>query len=161
MPSTATIHAAVLAALALMSLGAFISHARDKRAARLGRRRTPERRLLAWALLGGWPGAWLAQRLLHHKTRKQPFQRWFRLAGWALGALLASVVGLVCLRAPMPPAQASRAQTPQAQSMSQQPEPTQGANKLLPTPAFIALSRSPLSCDSSQANTPASPWART
>jgi len=29
------------------------------------------------ALLGGWPGAWFAQRRLRHKSRKQPFRAVF------------------------------------------------------------------------------------
>ena len=37
----------------------------------------PERRLLVLGLIGGWPGAILAQRLLRHKTIKPAFRRAF------------------------------------------------------------------------------------
>lgn len=54
---------------------AFAFYARDKAAARAGRRRTPERTLHLLAVVGGWPGAMLAQQRLRHKTLKRPF-RW-------------------------------------------------------------------------------------
>ena len=47
----------------LMSLITFAVYYLDKRAARLGRPRTPEVTLHVLELLGGWPGALLAQRL--------------------------------------------------------------------------------------------------
>ena len=56
------------------SLAAFLAYALDKSAARNGRWRTPESTLHLIALAGGWPGAWAAQRLLRHKSRKQSFQ---------------------------------------------------------------------------------------
>lgn len=55
------------------SLAAFGIYALDKRAARRGRRRTPERTLHTIELLGGWPGAALARRVLRHKTQKRNF----------------------------------------------------------------------------------------
>ncbi|RSZ56169.1 DUF1294 domain-containing protein [Massilia atriviolacea] len=58
---------------ALASLVCFAVYARDKAAARAGRRRTPERTLLLLGLLCGWPGALLAQQWLRHKSSKMPF----------------------------------------------------------------------------------------
>lgn len=73
---------ALLLALSYLGLSVvcFAVYANDKAAARRGGRRTPERTLLALALLGGWPGALLAQRRLRHKTSKAAFQRIFWLA---------------------------------------------------------------------------------
>jgi uncharacterized membrane protein YsdA (DUF1294 family)/cold shock CspA family protein len=65
-------------------------YAVDKSAARRGRRRVPERVLLLLGLLGGWPGALVAQQLLRHKTSKRSFQ----LASWATVALNVLVVTL-------------------------------------------------------------------
>ena len=53
-----------------MSLVAFAAYAVDKRAAKRGAWRTPESTLHALEVLCGWPGAWLAQRLLRHKSVK-------------------------------------------------------------------------------------------
>jgi uncharacterized membrane protein YsdA (DUF1294 family) len=60
-----------------LSLLTLLVYARDKTAARSGAWRTPENTLHTLALLGGWPGAWFAQRRLRHKSRKQPFQAVF------------------------------------------------------------------------------------
>lgn len=70
--------AVVAAAYAVMSLLTFIVYGIDKSAARKGAWRTPEAQLHLLALAGGWPGAFIAQRVFHHKTRKQPFQTIFR-----------------------------------------------------------------------------------
>lgn len=43
--------------------------------------RVPEKRLLTLAVMGGWPAAKLTQRVLHHKTRKQPFATYLNLIG--------------------------------------------------------------------------------
>ncbi len=40
--------------------------------------RLPEESLQMFSLIGGWPGALLAQKHLHHKVHKAPFQREFR-----------------------------------------------------------------------------------
>ena len=68
----------VLVVYAAASLAAFVAYARDKRAAVRGGSRVAERRLHVLELLGGWPGALLAQRLLRHKVRKPRYQVVFR-----------------------------------------------------------------------------------
>lgn len=65
------------AAYLAMSVACFIAYALDKSAARKGERRTPESTLLMLGLIGGWPGAVLAQQWLRHKTVKQPFRQMF------------------------------------------------------------------------------------
>ena len=91
---------------ALVSVIAFLLYGLDKRAATRGGWRTSEARLHLFELLGGWPGALLAQRVFRHKTRKAEFQVVFYLAvaanlgalGWLLcadaGEDLRSTVGL-------------------------------------------------------------------
>ncbi len=63
-----------LAIYAAMSLLTIRAYSRDKRAARLGTWRTPERRLHIFEMLGGWPGALLAQLCYRHKSRKIKYQ---------------------------------------------------------------------------------------
>lgn len=58
----------------------FLLYGWDKTAAEGGHRRTPEATLNTLALLGGWPGAWIAQQAFRHKTRKRSFQVGFWLA---------------------------------------------------------------------------------
>lgn len=77
------------AAYALMSVASFGAYAMDKSAARVRGRRTPESTLLLLGLLGGWPGALLAQRLLRHKTAKASFQASF----WITVALNVGAAG--------------------------------------------------------------------
>ena len=86
----------LVAAVALLVLNAatVVAYAADKRAARLGRRRVPERTLLALGLLGGWPGAQVARHALRHKTRKASFRRAHRAT---VVVNLAAVVALVAL----------------------------------------------------------------
>ncbi|MDF3932346.1 DUF1294 domain-containing protein [Pseudomonas citronellolis] len=63
-----------LLAYPLLSLAAFYAYWRDKRSAEQGAWRTPEQTLHLLELLGGWPGALLAQRVFRHKTRKASYQ---------------------------------------------------------------------------------------
>ncbi len=53
---------------------AFFMYWRDKSAALKRRWRTRERSLLLCGLIGGWPGALLAQQLFRHKSSKAEFQ---------------------------------------------------------------------------------------
>ncbi|WP_455271941.1 DUF1294 domain-containing protein [Rhizobium herbae] len=67
----------------------------DKAAARGGKWRIAENDLLGLAFFGGSLGAWAAQRLLRHKTRKEPF-RTHLIAILVLHAAVLSV-GLLAL----------------------------------------------------------------
>jgi len=83
---------AVLGLYLVASAIAFGAYALDKSAARNDQWRTQESTLHFFALVGGWPGALAAQRLLRHKSRKQSFQIvfWFTVAlncgvlGWLM-----------------------------------------------------------------------------
>lgn len=58
---------------ASISLITFVVYGFDKRAAEKRNARVPENMLHLLAVVGGWPGALLAQRYWRHKTVKQPF----------------------------------------------------------------------------------------
>jgi len=57
-----------------MSVIAFIMYSKDKSAAEWGTWRTSESTLHTLSLLGGWPGAALAQSFLRHKSKKVSFR---------------------------------------------------------------------------------------
>ena len=63
---------------ALASFACFLFYSHDKNAAQAGEWRTSEGTLLMLGLLGGWPGAIVAQQMFRHKTSKTEFQ----LAFW-------------------------------------------------------------------------------
>jgi uncharacterized membrane protein YsdA (DUF1294 family) len=63
----------VIAAYAVISLFTFISYWLDKRKAQAGLWRIPEANLQLLSLIGGWPGALLAQSYLRHKSKKRAF----------------------------------------------------------------------------------------
>ena len=60
-----------------VSLFIFILYAVDKSAAQNGSWRTQESTLHLFALVGGWPGAMIAQQTLRHKSKKQSFRAVF------------------------------------------------------------------------------------
>lgn len=60
-----------------VSLLTFVVYAFDKLAAKDGARRTPEKTLHWLSLVGGWPGALIAQQTLRHKSKKQSFRAGF------------------------------------------------------------------------------------
>ncbi len=72
----------------------FCAHAIDKSAAAAGRRRIAEKTLLILGLVGGWPGALLAQQTLRHKSGKSSF----RPAFWATVVL--NVVAFAAISSP-------------------------------------------------------------
>ncbi|HAA46306.1 MAG: hypothetical protein XD36_1473 [Halomonas sp. 54_146] len=78
----------IVAFYAVASLFAYITYAVDKKAAIKNRQRVSERSLHLLGVLGGWPGALLAQQQLRHKTQKTSF----RLVFWFTVAL--NLVGL-------------------------------------------------------------------
>jgi uncharacterized membrane protein YsdA (DUF1294 family)/cold shock CspA family protein len=91
----------------VVSLVSFCQYWNDKNSAQKGRWRTAENTLQVTALLGGWPGALVAQQVFRHKTRKLEFQLpfwliilahqlfwfdWLLLAGRHLGATLRALL---------------------------------------------------------------------
>ena len=58
----------------LLSCITFLIYRQDKIKAKNAEWRTPENKLHFFSLIGGWPGALIAQRWLHHKSRKLSFQ---------------------------------------------------------------------------------------
>ena len=64
----------VLVLYMFVSLITFIAYAIDKSAAKNGRWRTQESTLHLFSLLGGWPGAIVAQQKIRHKSKKQEFR---------------------------------------------------------------------------------------
>ncbi|KRB37590.1 DUF1294 domain-containing protein [Microbacterium sp. Root180] len=76
-----------------VSILTFAVYGSDKRAARRSTRRVPEDNLLTLGLIGGWPGAVVAQQVFRHKTRKRSFRRAF----W--GTVVANVLVLAAFLA--------------------------------------------------------------
>jgi uncharacterized membrane protein YsdA (DUF1294 family) len=74
-----------------MSAFTFVVYLIDKAAAQSNRWRTEERVLHLCALIGGWPGAWVAQQLLRHKSIKIEFRRVF----WATVVLNCAALTLL------------------------------------------------------------------
>ena len=68
-----------LLAYGVASVLAYGLYWHDKQQARAGQWRTPEKVLHGVELLGGWPGALLAQQMFRHKTRKLSYQLSFWL----------------------------------------------------------------------------------
>jgi len=59
--------------IAVMSLAGAVVCAADKRAAKRGARRVPERTLWLLGVFGGAAGVWIAMLIAHHKTHKAAF----------------------------------------------------------------------------------------
>ena len=65
---------AILGIYAVVSIITFTMYAKDKNAAEWGTWRTQESTLHMLALVGGWPGASIAQSFLRHKSKKLSFR---------------------------------------------------------------------------------------
>ncbi|WP_350282806.1 cold shock and DUF1294 domain-containing protein [Nitrosomonas sp.] len=86
---TGRLPSTVLALYIITSIVAFSAYAFDKSAALRNQWPTQESTLHLFALLGGWPGALAAQRLLRHKSAKASFQTTF----WATVILNCGALG--------------------------------------------------------------------
>ena len=69
----------IIGLFVLLSTITFITYWIDKSAAKNNRWRTSEATLHFLSLLGGWPGAYLAQNILRHKSIKKSFKNVFGL----------------------------------------------------------------------------------
>jgi uncharacterized membrane protein YsdA (DUF1294 family)/cold shock CspA family protein len=85
------------AAYVALSVICFFVYAFDKSAARAGRWRVSEANLHFFSLIGGWPGALLAQQLLRHKCNKKQFRSTY----W--GTVCANVAAFVTINSPLLP----------------------------------------------------------
>ena len=74
---------------ALVNLITYWIYSCDKRRAENGEWRVPEIQLHLLELIGGWPGAFLAQRRLRHKCSKGSYQFvfWLIVLGWQFAAV--------------------------------------------------------------------------
>jgi uncharacterized membrane protein YsdA (DUF1294 family)/cold shock CspA family protein len=88
---TGNLRPQVLVAYLAISVFTFVVYAFDKSAAQNGRWRTSEGSLHFLALVGGWPGAWVAQQALRHKSKKTEF----RIVFWV--TVLLNCGGLIWL----------------------------------------------------------------
>ncbi|WP_414828900.1 DUF1294 domain-containing protein [Alteromonas sp. H39] len=79
------------AMLVVLNLVTFVMYWKDKSAARKQQRRVSEANLHIAALLGGWPGAWIAQHILRHKTVKTSFRTIFWLT------IVVNIVGILVI----------------------------------------------------------------
>ncbi|MEK6204996.1 MAG: cold shock and DUF1294 domain-containing protein [Amylibacter sp.] len=84
----------VFGAYIILSVLAFRLYKKDKSAAEWDEWRTPENTLHMISLIGGWPGALIAQNKLRHKSKKLSF----RVAYWA--TVMVNCVGLTWLLTP-------------------------------------------------------------
>ena len=79
--------AALLLYLAAVNVVAFAVYGADKRRAKKGKRRVPEKTLFLLAAIGGSLGAWAGMYAFRHKTR-----HWYFV--WGIPAILAAQMAL-------------------------------------------------------------------
>ena len=91
----------VLGYIALMSIITGIAYAADKKKAKSGARRTPEKVLLLLSFFGGAIGGFLTMQIVRHKTKAE---HWYFTVVNLLGILwqVAALVVIFIFRAKMP-----------------------------------------------------------
>jgi uncharacterized membrane protein YsdA (DUF1294 family)/cold shock CspA family protein len=67
----------VLVLYLALSLATFYIYFKDKSSAKNEQQRTPENILHFCSVIGGWPGALMAMKVHHHKSKKKSFQNVF------------------------------------------------------------------------------------
>jgi len=82
----------ILVVYFILSIITFKTYKFDKLSAIDNQRRVPEKNLHLLSIIGGWPGAMLAQEILRHKSKKQPFKSLFWLGVVINFGLLAYVI---------------------------------------------------------------------
>ena len=88
-----TLFIVYIAYLALLSFVTFCLYGADKRKAKKGKWRTPEKVLLLSSFLGGAYGGFLAMQLFRHKTT---MEHWYFTVVNVLGILL-HTAAIVCI----------------------------------------------------------------
>jgi len=63
----------------ILALVTFLVYAKDKHASRHSSERVAENTLHILSLFGGWTGGVVGQKILRHKTHKQPFKIIFKI----------------------------------------------------------------------------------
>ena len=81
----------LLSFYSIASLTTFLVYWWDKHKAKNGKWRTPENTLHILSLIGGWPGALIAQQSLRHKSTKKSF----RIVFWLTSIINFTVLFLV------------------------------------------------------------------
>jgi uncharacterized membrane protein YsdA (DUF1294 family) len=113
----------ILAYLAAINLIAYRAFAHDKKCAEANRgtlrdrggtgqllQRTPEGKLLFYAIIGGWAGAKYAQQKLRHKSYKQPFGKQLNDIAMIQGIMLCSITAIFAFLLLAAPDATARAQ---------------------------------------------------
>ena len=79
----------ILGIYTTLSVLTFALYAKDKSAAQSGNWRTSESTLHLFSLIGGWPGALIAQSKLRHKSKKISF----RIVCWVTVLINCGILG--------------------------------------------------------------------
>ena len=77
--------------LVCINISVFWAYGVDKRAAVRGNWRIPEADLHTLEFLGGWLGAYTAQKIFHHKNKKRSYQAMF----WLMLVLQGTVIYII------------------------------------------------------------------